>query len=45
VLHSQDLPVPKPPEKWAIDDDKNNNEPVRMEQDIGDRGLSAFYIK
>jgi hypothetical protein len=34
VLHSQDLPVPKPPEKWTIDDDNNEDEPVHMEQDI-----------
>jgi hypothetical protein len=32
VLHCQDLPVPKPPEKWTIDDD----EPVPTEQDISD---------
>jgi hypothetical protein len=30
VLHSQHLPVPKPPKKWTTDDD----EPVPMEQDI-----------
>jgi hypothetical protein len=35
VLHSQDLPVSKPPEKWAIDDN-NDDEPVPMEQDITD---------
>jgi hypothetical protein len=35
-LHSQDLPVPKPPEKWTIDDDNNDDEPVLMEQDISD---------
>jgi hypothetical protein len=34
VLHSQDLPVPKPPKKWTIDDDNNDDEPVPMEQDI-----------
>jgi hypothetical protein len=32
VLHSQDLPVPKPPEKWTIDN--NVDKPVPMEQDI-----------
>jgi hypothetical protein len=31
VLHSQDLPVPKPPKKWTTDD-----KPVPMEQDISD---------
>jgi hypothetical protein len=36
VLHSQDLPVPKPPEKWTIDDDNDDDEPVPMEQDVGD---------
>jgi hypothetical protein len=36
VLHSQDLEVPKPPEKWTIDDDNNDDEPVPMEQDISD---------
>jgi hypothetical protein len=36
VLHSQDLPVPKLPEKWTIDDDDNDYEPVPMEQDISD---------
>jgi hypothetical protein len=30
------MPVPKPPEKWTIDDDNNNDEPVPMEQDISD---------
>jgi hypothetical protein len=33
VLHSQDLPVPKPLEKWTTDDN-NYDEPVPMEQDI-----------
>jgi hypothetical protein len=36
VLHRQDLPVPKPPEKWTTDDDSNDDEPVPMEQDISD---------
>jgi hypothetical protein len=36
VLHSQDLPGPKPPEKWTIDHDNNDNGPVPMEQDISD---------
>jgi hypothetical protein len=36
VLHSQDLPVPKPPKKWIIDNDNNDDEPVPMEQDISD---------
>jgi hypothetical protein len=36
VIHSQDLPVPKPPEKWTIDDDNNDDEPVPMEQDSSD---------
>jgi hypothetical protein len=34
VLHSQDLPVPKPTEKWTTDDDNNNDKQVPMEQDI-----------
>jgi hypothetical protein len=34
MLHSQDLPVSKPPEKWTIDDDNSDDEPVPMEQDI-----------
>jgi hypothetical protein len=34
VLHSQDLPVTKPLEKWTIDDDNNDDEPVSMEHDI-----------
>jgi hypothetical protein len=36
VLHSQDLPVPKPPEKWTIADDINDYDPVPMEQDTSD---------
>jgi hypothetical protein len=36
VLHSQDLPVPKPPEKWTIDNDNNDDEPVPMEKHISD---------
>jgi hypothetical protein len=36
MLYSQDLPVPKPPEKWTTDDDNNDDEPVPMEQDISD---------
>jgi hypothetical protein len=36
VLCSQDLPVPKPPEKWTINDDNNDDGPVPMEQDISD---------
>jgi hypothetical protein len=36
VLHSQDLPFPKPPEKWTIDDDSSDDEPIPMEQDITD---------
>jgi hypothetical protein len=34
VLHSQDLPVPKPPKKWTTDDDNNDDEQVPMEKDI-----------
>jgi hypothetical protein len=34
MLHSQDLPSPKPPEKWTADDDNNDGEPVPMEHDI-----------
>jgi hypothetical protein len=30
ALHSQDLPVPKPPEKWTIYDDNNDDEPIPM---------------
>jgi hypothetical protein len=26
----------KPPEKWTIDDDNNDDEPVPIEQDISD---------
>jgi hypothetical protein len=36
MLHGQDLPVPKPTEKWTIDDDENDDEPVPMEQYISD---------
>jgi hypothetical protein len=36
VFRSKDLPVPKPPEKWTIDDDNNVDVPVPMEQDISD---------
>jgi hypothetical protein len=36
MLHSQDLPVPKPPEKWTIDDVNSDDKPVPMEQDIRD---------
>jgi hypothetical protein len=36
VLHSQDLQGPKPPEKWTTDGDNNDDEPVRMEQEISD---------
>lgn len=36
VLHSQDLPGPKPPQKWATDDENSDNEPVHMEQEISD---------
>jgi hypothetical protein len=36
VLHSRDLPGPKPPKKWTIDDDNNDDGPVPMEQDISD---------
>jgi hypothetical protein len=36
VFHSQDLPVPKPPKKWTIDDDNNDDEPAPMEKDISD---------
>jgi hypothetical protein len=36
VLQSQDLPVPKLPEKWTTDDNKNHDESVRMEQDVSE---------
>jgi hypothetical protein len=36
VFHSQDLPVPKPPEKWTADEDNNDDELVPMAQDISD---------
>jgi hypothetical protein len=37
VLHSQDLSVPKSPEKWTTDDDNNDDQPVPMEQNVSDR--------
>jgi hypothetical protein len=36
VFHSQDLSIPKPPEKWTIDDNNNDDETVPVEQDIID---------
>jgi hypothetical protein len=36
VLHSQDLPVLKPPKNWTTDNENNDDEPVPMEQDISD---------
>jgi hypothetical protein len=36
VLHSQELPVLKPPEKWTTDEENNDDEPIPMEQDIND---------
>jgi hypothetical protein len=39
VLHSQDMPVPKPPEKWTTDDDYNDDEPVPVEEDINHPGF------
>jgi hypothetical protein len=39
VLHIQGLPGPKPPQKRTTDDDNDDNEPVRMEQEISERDL------
>jgi hypothetical protein len=36
MLHSQDLPCPKPPEKWTADDDNNDGELVPKKHDISD---------
>jgi hypothetical protein len=41
-LHSQELPVPKSPEKCTTDDDSNDDEPVSMEQNVSDPDFQPY---